>query len=210
MGELQLSYISCTKLGSMIPRIGFHCTFTTEHKTTLDFVSFLLFYNSCLRPRPFLLLFVQGEEWHIGYFDNLESYTRNISNSMTFTTKSSNKNLVVLLEMQDRNLFMVWRLNSEMIAMWWNRFKGLHRIAGHSRDVPIEIHEINSILTHDMLTSMKFRQPSRGTKAVIFFPFLISCTRTHFLIAELGCLASTPLDKTSTLSSYQGKTLNRG
>lgn len=31
-----------------------------------------------------------------------------------------------------------------------------------------------------------------GTKAVTFFPFLISCTRTHLRIAELGCLASTP------------------
>lgn len=31
-----------------------------------------------------------------------------------------------------------------------------------------------------------------GTNAVTLFPFLISCTRTHFRIAELGCLASTP------------------
>ena len=44
-----------------------------------------------------------------------------------------------------------------------------------------------------ILTSMQLRQPSLGTKAVIFFPFLISCTLTHFLMAELGCLASTPL-----------------
>lgn len=29
-------------------------------------------------------------------------------------------------------------------------------------------------------------------KAVTFFPFLINWTRTHFRIAELGCLASTP------------------
>ena len=29
-------------------------------------------------------------------------------------------------------------------------------------------------------------------KAVTFFPFLMSCTRTHFRMAELGCLASTP------------------
>jgi hypothetical protein len=29
-------------------------------------------------------------------------------------------------------------------------------------------------------------------KAVTFFPFLINCTLTHFRIAELGCLASTP------------------
>ena len=42
-------------------------------------------------------------------------------------------------------------------------------------------------------SSMKFRQPSLGTKAAIFFPFLISWTRAHFRIAELGCLASIPL-----------------
>ena len=41
-------------------------------------------------------------------------------------------------------------------------------------------------------SSMKFRQPSLGTNAVIFLPFLMSCTLTHFLTAEFGCLASTP------------------
>ena len=41
-------------------------------------------------------------------------------------------------------------------------------------------------------SSTKLRQPSLGTKAVIFFPFLISWTRTHLRMAELGCLASTP------------------
>ena len=29
-------------------------------------------------------------------------------------------------------------------------------------------------------------------KAVTFLPFLMSCTRTHLRMAELGCLASTP------------------
>jgi len=43
------------------------------------------------------------------------------------------------------------------------------------------------------LSSKKFKQPSFGTKAVIFLAFLINCTRTHFRIAELGCLASTPI-----------------
>jgi hypothetical protein len=42
-------------------------------------------------------------------------------------------------------------------------------------------------------SSMKFKQPSLGTKAAIFFPFLMSCTRAHFRMAELGCLASIPL-----------------
>jgi hypothetical protein len=40
---------------------------------------------------------------------------------------------------------------------------------------------------------MKFRQPSLGTKAAIFLPFLISWTRAHLRMAELGCLASMPL-----------------
>jgi len=42
-------------------------------------------------------------------------------------------------------------------------------------------------------SSMKLRQPSLGTKAAIFLPFLISCTRTHLRTAELGCLDSIPL-----------------
>jgi hypothetical protein len=44
-------------------------------------------------------------------------------------------------------------------------------------------------------SSMKFRQPSLGTKAAIFLPFLISCTRAHLRMAELGCLASMPLQQ---------------
>lgn len=41
-------------------------------------------------------------------------------------------------------------------------------------------------------SSRKLRQPSLGTKAVTFLPFLMSWTRTHLRMAELGCLASTP------------------
>lgn len=52
-------------------------------------------------------------------------------------------------------------------------------------------------------TSMKLRQPSFGTKAVIFLPFLMSWTLTHFLMAELGCLASTPLEKWEIISSVR-------
>merc|ERR1719278_2477824 len=43
------------------------------------------------------------------------------------------------------------------------------------------------------LSSMKVRQPSAGTNAVIFFPFLMSWTRAHFRMAELGCFASIPI-----------------
>jgi hypothetical protein len=49
-------------------------------------------------------------------------------------------------------------------------------------------------------SSTKLRQPSLGTKAVTFFPFLMSCTRTHFRIAEFGCLASTPTCECDQLS----------
>merc|ERR1740116_479345 len=46
-------------------------------------------------------------------------------------------------------------------------------------------------------SSMKFKQPSRGTKAAIFFPFLINCTRQHLRMAEFGCLASIPIFSTT-------------
>merc|ERR1719199_274785 len=46
-------------------------------------------------------------------------------------------------------------------------------------------------------SSMKLRQPSRGTKAAIFLPFLMSCTRQHFRMAELGCFASIPIFSTT-------------
>ena len=54
-------------------------------------------------------------------------------------------------------------------------------------------HSIQAAGTALTFSSMKLRQPSLGTNAAIFLPFLISCTRAHFLMAELGCLASMPL-----------------
>merc|ERR1712004_737725 len=66
---------------------------------------------------PAILVSHTGEEY-IGHLDNLETHTGNITDSMTFTTESSNQNFVVLLT--------------------------------------------------------KFKQPSLGTKAVIFLPFLIN------------------------------------
>lgn len=55
------------------------------------------------------------------------------------------------------------------------------------------LHSIQAAGAPLTFSSMKLRQPSLGTKAAIFLPFLISCTRAHFLMAELGCLASMPL-----------------
>ena len=52
---------------------------------------------------------------------------------------------------------------------------------------------------------MKFRQPSLGTKAATFLPFLINCTRTALRTAELGCLDSIPLWETQ--AATRNKTL---
>jgi hypothetical protein len=60
-----------------------------------------------------------------------------------------------------------------------------------NNEVKRTVNEMTDDLTSSF-SSMKLRQPSLGTKAVIFLPFLISWTRTHLRIAELGCLASTP------------------
>merc|ERR550525_1612097 len=46
-------------------------------------------------------------------------------------------------------------------------------------------------------SSTKFKQPSLGTKAAIFLPFLMSWTRQHFRMAELGCFASIPIFSTT-------------
>merc|ERR1719253_1630212 len=50
----------------------------------------------------------------------------------------------------------------------------------------------NPATSTSSFSSRKLRQPSRGTNAVIFFPFLINCTRTDLRMAEFGCLASIP------------------
>jgi hypothetical protein len=69
---------------------------------------------------------------------------------------------------------------------------GPFRTRDHSLNRP---HSHNTITQAETLTfsSIKLRQPSLGTNAAIFLPFLISCTRAHLRMAELGCLASMPL-----------------
>lgn len=58
----------------------------------------------------------------------------------------------------------------------------------------ILIHKVQAtvILPQCQHCSHRQNMPHTGTKAVTFFPFLMSCTRTHLRMAELGCLASTP------------------
>ena len=66
------------------------------------------------------------------------------------------------------------------------------------------------------LSFMKLRQPSRGTKAAIFFPFFLRSTLTHLRTPELGCLVSLIMGVILTLRSsrqlnpWRGRLPRRG
>jgi hypothetical protein len=54
-----------------------------------------------LRTRTFLLFFVEGQQRDIGNLDNFETDTRDITDSMTLTTKSSYQYFVIFLKETD-------------------------------------------------------------------------------------------------------------
>lgn len=134
--------------------------------TPLGWKSFV--FVVCFRLGSGLLLLAspQGIEAHVGHLDDLEADSRNISDGVTLTTESGNENFV--LEWRDE-------VREELLKKKTNNSSGEREGLTFS--------------------SMKLRQPSRGTKAAIFLPFLMSCTRTHLRMAELGCLASIPLNQ---------------
>lgn len=50
------------------------------------------------RSRTLLLFLVQGKQRYAGDFDDLESNSRNITNGVSLTTKSSDEDFVVFLK----------------------------------------------------------------------------------------------------------------
>uniref|UniRef100_A0A8D0FKM5 Uncharacterized protein n=1 Tax=Strix occidentalis caurina TaxID=311401 RepID=A0A8D0FKM5_STROC len=47
---------------------------------------------------------VQGQQRNIGYFDNLEANSRNVTNSVTLPTETSNQNFIILLQWKTTNI----------------------------------------------------------------------------------------------------------
>ena len=128
-------------------------------------------FPSPLRTRLLLLLTVESQQSHARDLDNLEPHTRNIAHSVALTAEARDQDLVL----QARET-RATRAASEL----WTRRHG----AGGGRGGRGALRTFSSI---------KLRQPSRGTKAAIFLPFLMSWARTHLRMAEFGCLASMPL-----------------
>jgi hypothetical protein len=124
-----------------------------------------------LRSRLLLLLLPQRRQTNTRDLDDLESNTGNITLRLTLTTESSEQDLVVLVYEVETTI--VGNYISLAIVLIIPSHPQLPKFPIHSYN-PGEIFVPNS------------------PKAVTFFPFLINCTRTHFRIAELGCLASTP------------------
>ena len=63
--------------------------------------------------------------------------------------------------------------------------------------------EPNPATRTSSFSSIKFKQPSLGTKACDFLPFLVNWTLTHFLMAEFGCLASIPIFSSTILLAWE-------
>ena len=132
---------------------------------------------ACLRAWLFFDLAIECEKRDVRHFDHFETNAGNIADGVTGTTKTSDQHFVLLY------------------ANAWVWIDDLCKRTSKICTTTNTIHYKYKQLT---FSSIKLRQPSFGTNAAIFLPFLINCTRTHLRMAELGCLASMPLYIEST------------
>ena len=63
--------------------------------------------------------------------------------------------------------------------------------------------EPNPATRTSSFSSIKFKQSSLGTKGCDFLPLLVNWTLTHLLMAEFGCLASTPIFSSTLLLAWE-------
>ena len=113
-----------------------------------------------------LLLLPESKKTDARDLDDLEADTGNITLGLAATTETRDEDFVVLIDKVQATIVLCAK-NSICVRIF--------SIAHINRPLGV-VSEVHT-----------------GTKAVTFFPFLMSCTRTHFRMAELGCLASTPI-----------------
>src|SRR3989339_215316 len=78
---------------------------------------------------------------------------------------------------------------SSAFKLWSLTLMTCHRTPGISPFARPIFPPMHSMMTSSC-SSMSFVAPSPGQNALTCLPFFVSWTRTHFLIAELGCFAS--------------------
>jgi len=125
-----------------------------------------------LRPGLLLLLVEEGQERHVRDLDDLEADTGNITLGLALATEAREQQLVLCD-------------SCAVTATAADHVNPRSHCAGPA----LRFQRCSQPRT---FSSMKLRQPSMGTKAVTFLPFLMSWTRTHLRMAELGCFDSTP------------------
>ena len=119
-----------------------------------------------LRARPLLLAAEEGVEGHVGDLADLEPDAGNVTNSVTFTSESTDKDLVVLLN--EVQTAVIGDKSSDLLAV------------------------LDQLYTHALSMDMEGELGSEESQ--IIQPIMRKAWQDSddYLMAELGCLASTP------------------